>query len=178
MINTTFFISRNRQKYKDRLSTIIENSVEFSMFLSQKQNQLAKKVANFEEVSRDFIFKYLHEKEICEFFEFVAAALKQTISDINIEICLFFLMKFLLIRLNLLKNELKKKTNLFGIDFWSELTSSSLYDSVFAAIVENEVTFNKMFKEFYGMACKGKNSEGVLSKEEGKFINENKGMII
>ena len=159
-INLQKINSEYKKSKQRKLSVILENSIEVSTVLPKEENN------GIEEILKEMVFYYMHEKEMIEFLIHVSFECeKESIDLINI----YAIVKFALIRLKALIENIQKKNNIFHLLYWDQLVVSSLYKNLGTLIEEDKALYISFLSKICKRANSIKDSEGLIKKE---FINE------
>jgi len=151
-----------KQSKKKKLSVILENSVEVSSVISKDVNAMNV----FEEIMKEMIYFYMHEKEIIEFLLNVSKELQQDIGDLQFtSLNSFMIAKFAMLRMVCLIENVKKEVNIFKLIYWEQLLKSPVYGNLTAIIDENKPIYLKYLNDYYKKAMLVKENETFLKKE-------------
>lgn len=152
---------------KETLKPILEVSVEESSTLDTLTISVVKR--NFQDVVKEFFYRYLHEKEIIEFLYNTYLQMDKLNTDCNKSFPGYCLMKLIMLRFSLLKANIEGKMNVFSLDFWKEIVNLEMYNDIKKNCVEeDQKRYEGSYKKSYNEA---KNYSSLLNSEQKKFIN-------
>lgn len=152
---------------KEALKPILEMSVEESSTLDTLTISVIKR--NFEDVVKEFFYRYLHENEILEFLfnSYEQMEKVPTLHDKTFQG--YCLMKLIMMRFVQLQANIDSKNNVFSLDFWKEIVNLEMYKDIKkTCILDNQKKYNENLNKAY-FACK--NSNAALTNEQKKFLN-------
>jgi len=150
----------------EALKPILEMSVEESATLDTLTISIVKN--NFQDVMKEYFYRYLHENEILEFLYNTCEELNQVKSGNERDFPVFCFLKLIMMRFHLLKFNLDMKINVFNLDFWKEIVNLDIYQDVKNCIVENQNKYQQSYDKAY---LKAKNFCKGLNPEQLKFLN-------
>ena len=142
-----------------KLSVILENSLEVSTAVSKEVNV-------FEEIIKEMIYYYMHEKEIVEFLMSFARELEQDGGDMQLNSLLAFMIaKLGCIRMKFLMENTRKEVNIFKLIYWEQLLKSPVYANLIMIVEESKQHYLSMLSTNYKKAILVKENEVFLRKE-------------
>ena len=151
--------SQYKKSKMQKLSVILENSLEVS-------TAVTKEVNVFEEIMKEMIYYYMHEKEIVEFLMNVARELQQDGSDMALNSLLSFMIaKLGCIRMKFLMENTRKEVNIFKLIYWEQLLKSPVYANLIVIVEESKQHYLSMLSTNYKNAMLVKENEVFLRKE-------------
>ena len=150
---------------KETLKPILEMSIEESSTFDTLTISVVKR--NFQDIVREFFYRYLHENDILDFLYNVNDEMIKLKTDIEHEFQSYCIMKLIMMRFAQLKGSIDNKSNVFNLDFWKEIVNLDMYKEVKTCIMENEKKYKDAYDKSY---LKAKNSNKNLTIEQNKFL--------